>query len=348
MARVVDVIEAINGAGTMVKKRICILDSPSAADACEMKLTIQIATTISNVTSIVATEASQLYDAIATSGLREKAVNVLVAAIDEQLLETAGDTGATSTLTQNLLNPEAWMPERLRNTFDGPRASLNVKCQALAYVLTLCGCNHPHEQTYKWWYAAVVAKHFTQGWPSARTVFEHYEYLKSLVSTSRKTWPFLTIYKYPKTPHQLSDSALKHIYGDEVPTTVEIPNLVHVAQHRIPLRKNSKLLLQDAKSQQPSNRDRDAGAFLAAKSETSLSSEASASQHRCTLEDNTSDAPQWAADLKGILQAPDGELESSGSVASLKNSGCIRCGSVMRAGRAEPDVGCRASRHAQG
>ena len=344
---VVDVIEAINGAGTMVKKRLCILDSPSAADACEMKITFQIATMISNVASIVSTEASQLYDAIATSGLREKAVNVLVAAIDEQLLETAGDTGATSTLTQKLLNPEAWMPERLRNTFDDPRASLNVKCQALADFLTLCGCNHPHEQTYKWWYAAVVAKHFTQAWPSARTVFEHYEYLKSLVSTSRKTWPFVTIYKYPKTPHQLSDSALKHIYGDEVPTTVEIPNLVHVAQHRIPLRKNSKLLLQDAKSQQPSNRDRDAGAFLAAKSETSLSSEASASQHRCTLEDSTSDAPQWAADLKGILQAPDGELESSGSVASLKTAVASALRALCEQG-GESDVGCRASRHAQG
>ena len=60
MATVVDVIEAINGAGTMVKKRLCILGSPSAADACEMKITFQIATMISNVASIVSTEASQL------------------------------------------------------------------------------------------------------------------------------------------------------------------------------------------------------------------------------------------------------------------------------------------------
>ena len=249
MSVVTDLVVELGGVATMIAKRIRASAAQSDAGALELKVATQLKNKISYLTVLDTNGSALLFEAIANSGLTGKYKEMLVTAVDDKLLSVPDVSSATpGNITQKLLNPEAWMTESLLETFQSPRKSLEIKCQILADYFTRCGCNHPHEQTYKWWFAAVLALHFTEGWPSYKTIFEQYEQLKDNVAASRKKWPFPTIYQYPKTPHQLPDAVYAHMFGDDMLSTCQIPRLAQIANHHIPLRKNSKLLLSDMKA----------------------------------------------------------------------------------------------------
>ena len=214
---------------------------PVDTTALQAKLTGQVVIKISNLQSLDMLASTALFDAINASSLRDECKQKLITAVDAKILD-APCAAVDSSLTQRNTNPESWSSAPLLEALQDQRKSLAVKLQILADYMTSLGINHPHEQTLKWWYAMVLAFHYTTGWPTYRSIFEHLEVLKNNVEASRKRWPFPVLKTYPKNPSQLPDEQYVHIFGSDIIGTVEIPRLAVIANHHIPLRKNSKLL----------------------------------------------------------------------------------------------------------
>ena len=169
-------------------------------------------------------------------------------AIDAKLTATlvSATVAAVDDRTQYLLEPTKYATQSLYDGLCNKKADIQTKMHMTAEFMNKCGCSHPHEQTYKIWLAMVIRLHFEDTWPTYRAIFGFLQDLKHNVEHARRPFPFPRIIRYPKMPSDLSPPIFKHIYGDDNPIDIEIDRLHQTAQH-IPLRKNNKLLTNEAK-----------------------------------------------------------------------------------------------------
>ena len=301
----------------------CRAGGKADASKLQAKLATQLANKISSIAVLDSVGAGALYDAIEESGLAQGNAQMLVAAVDAKVLvttEVAQSTPANN--TQLLVNPEAWMPPNLAQGLQDPRKSFDAKLQLVADFLSLCGCNHPHEKTFKWWFSAVLASHFPTGLPSYQNIFDKYTGFKQVMETSRKHWPLAKIYNYPKTPNQLPDAVFSHIYGDELPCTISIPRLSVIATHHIPQRKNNRLLLGGA-ALSPAQLGAAGSSSDEINSPAASAAALSQSQPPPQSRSHT-DEPEWVRDLKEMLREtkaaksePHGEAVKKEQVRAL-------------------------------
>ena len=202
---------------------------------------------ISNLAALDASGARDLMDAVRAANYADTDKDRIGAAIDSKLLHGATGVPCNGTPTQRMENVDQYKTASLQASLSDPRATLDSKVQLLADYLTGKGCNNPNEQTLKQWLAFLLICHFKFGWPSYTSIFNTLIQLKQVVASSRKPFPFAIIMKYPTAPYQLPEAQFKYLYPDEEPDTTPTPALARIANHHIPLRKNSKLLTEDAK-----------------------------------------------------------------------------------------------------
>ena len=341
MSSFVDVANEIKSAGVLVHKR-CRAGGKADASQLQAKLATQLANKISTIHVLDSAGAGTLYDAVQESGLEEKNAQLLVTAVDEKMLATSEavqDTAGSS--TQVLINPEKWMTPSLVEGLQDPRKSFDAKLQLTADFLSLCGCNHPHEKTFKWWFAAVLASHFTGGLPNYQCIFEQYTAFKQIMETCRTPWRFPKILHYPQTPNQLPDAVFSHIYSDELPVTVSIARLSVIASHHIPQRKNNRLLvggtaLFSAPPDTPkhASTSRLSPRKLAPQPQLSLADSGSPSSNSggqsqsqidpATQLDSPTAEPDWVQNLKDVLRPTKVEVKKP-QCDDVKTSRCVHC-----------------------
>ena len=172
----------------------------------------------------------------------------LLVAVDTTLTNQLTDSpveGDPAVKTQHLLNCCGYITAQIEADLSSHTITISTKVQIVSDFLVRCGCNHPHEQTYKWWLAMLVRLHFDNSWPTYKAIFSLLTDMKQCVDVSRKRFPFPSLRHYPKSPHDLPPAMFTHIYGTELPAPIVIARLSMTASKYIPLRKNSKLLADE-------------------------------------------------------------------------------------------------------
>ena len=172
----------------------------------------------------------------------------LLVAVDTTLTNQLTDSpveGDPAVKTQHLLNCCGYITAKIGAELSSRTISISTKVQIVSDFLVWCGCNHPHEQTYKWWLAMLVRLHFDNGWPTCNAIFSLLADMKQCVEISRKRFPFPALRHYPKSPHDLFPAMFTHIYGTELPAPIVIDRLSITASKYIPLRRNSKMLTDE-------------------------------------------------------------------------------------------------------
>ena len=329
MATVSDIVTEINHVQALIANRSKAIASASTdMSTIEMKFVTQVANKIGNLAALDTIGSNALFQAVNDASLADDSRNMLVDAIDNKLLNGEVDD-ASGNATQKCVHPTLWMKADFLEGIQDQRKSFAVKLQMLADYLTSMGINHPHEQTYKWWFAALIGIHYTEGFPSYQSIYKHLEDLKANVAASRKKWPFPPIATYPKSPHQLPDAQYTYIFGDDLIAPVEIPRLAIIANHNMPLRKNSKLLEMDGKPkpsflQQPDSASHiDGGSTSAGHVPLPQASSNGPDTMLCHVKTSATAneslaRPHWATELISMLSSPDARHTASPMVQVKK------------------------------
>ena len=212
------------------------------------KYASSVAMKIGRLNGVDPNAATQLHDAAKNSGLPEDSRAVIVMAIDakfEQEIETEPEVAA-STRRQLLTNAPAYVTASLVKSLKGP-GSVDSKIMSTAdFLANTLGCVCPHEQTYRFWLTLVLQLH-CQKWPKYKAVHGYLLDLKQALKDCKKKWPLPKIAAYPKVPQELPESVFNHIYGNEEPSPIVLERYEVSARCHVPLRKNSKLIVNEEK-----------------------------------------------------------------------------------------------------
>ena len=167
----------------------------------------------------------------------------VISAIEAKLKsnQSVGSGAASSTANQFL---KCWWAVLTQGDWDfirDKRKSWDAKMTKVVERANLLGVTHPSEQSLKWLLALLLVVCYDE-LPSYATIFKKLGDLKHCVEAERKGYPLEQLVTYPATPQELSDEIFKYAYSDEQPIFVHLSGINVVAEHNIPLRKNSKLL----------------------------------------------------------------------------------------------------------
>ena len=123
-----------------------------------------------------------------------------------------------------------------------PKKFFAAKMTRMVERMHSIGITTPHEQTFKWMLAVLLACHYDE-LPRAKMIFDKLNELKQITVAEKKPYPFDKITTYPSTPSELH----AHAYTGQQPISVTLSG-IHSIADRIPLRKSSNLLKNDTAS----------------------------------------------------------------------------------------------------
>ena len=321
MTSITDLITEIHSVAPLVVSRSAVTSDPDVIALLQLRLRTTLITRVNALPSIDGSGASLLFQAIADSGFDQEGKLRIGDAIDAKLASAPlPSTRATTACGQKLIHVQSYCPDDVHAKFDDQRISLDSKIQLAADFLTRSGCNQPCEQTYKWWLAAILALHFKESFPSYPAVYAMLADFKEKVDASRKNFPFPLIFAYPSSPAQLPTAVIAHIYtASDIRSNAPIPRLAQIANHHIPLRKNSKLLTKLI------------GTAELSTPTPALSSPAPTSSTELAVR---SQCPPWVDDLMALLRShhapPPSDVQTALS-AALSRSASAALGSASPA-----------------
>ena len=184
--------------------------------------------------------------------LTEYGIKVIGDAIDGRLRGSAQASVARADRndTQYLTNPCVWFTKAEMLGLRDPRKSLDVKITIVVHRLRdMLGVTNPHEQTYRALMALLALVGF-EVFPKYRCLFNVLGDLKDCFNAVRGTYPHGHLVKYPNAPSDLPVAMYNFAYDEsDPPVAVELDRYEVVCRFHIPLRKNSKLLTDEARKE---------------------------------------------------------------------------------------------------
>jgi hypothetical protein len=248
MSTVHDICKEMHDATALLASRQAVCRDDARGATLQKRLISSIAAKIGHMLVLIPSDAKLLLDATAACGFDEGGCAVVVASIDSKLqgqLETTPVT-AVSNKNQMFTRPCNWATDEFVQSMKG-RANIDVKLVVAAeYLANTCGCTHPHEQTYRHWLTLVLLCHYDV-WPLYKTVYGHLQYMKDCVATCRKQWSLPRLATYPQMPHELPPHIYQHIFQHGDPIVLKLDRFDVMANHHVPLRKNSLLIRNEEK-----------------------------------------------------------------------------------------------------
>ena len=225
----------------------------------EERIVAALANKISNIACLDTAGSNVVVDAIVATNLHQSHKDILAEAVDAKLdsklsAPHISKTGAIQ--QQHCYGAPEYCPVSITDMLQNNRLSIATKVTGLTeFMVIQLGIVHPHEQTYKWWLAMLVRLHFNVSWPTYKTIHNLLCDMKQSADVARTKlasnggYPFPLMCYYPKTPSDLSHPVFKHAYADnDPPTVIVIERYIQTANHHIPLRSNSKLLINEEKA----------------------------------------------------------------------------------------------------
>ena len=134
-----------------------------------------------------------------------------------------------------------------------PNIPLRNKIQVIVDRMLKLGLEGPvDEYTFGYAIALLLLTHF-HTFPKYQEVFDMLGDLKEAYhAMPEKEYPFPMIYDYPMELENLPPEIMRYAYSehsDDQPISVELPRFILVATKHVPLRKNSNLIVQEAKAE---------------------------------------------------------------------------------------------------
>lgn len=319
-----ELVAEMSGVSALVDSRK--LAGGMRPDHLQQRLASSMASKIAQLVTLDPNGARQLLDAAHSCnyGIGQA---IVVAAIDAKLEQQLDDEpqAQVSKRQQLLTDCQHYVTSDFMTSMRSSRTRIDVKLQVAAeYLANVLGCTHPHEQTFKYWLTLVLLSHFDT-WPTYHNVFAYLNQFKADLAACRKKPPFAAIAKYPKVPHELPDAVFNVIYADAPPIVVSIDRFKVTAQAHVPLRKNSKLLLNESRALK-------AGTLTDGASLDAPTRQLPTPLHRAPPVDDT---PAWARSLLQMVAsnqqngAPDGEIPIIYGAGTPQGS--PRCRSISNA-----------------
>ena len=200
--------------------------------------------------SMDAEAAARLNDALDASAYSDAGKALIASAIENKL--TAADQvkrlrSPTSTFSPTQYLHSGW-PNYLTagewDTLRSSQRSVDLKIQVLADRMVAIGLRNPDEWTFAWALSLVIVSHF-ETLPMYKQISAMLGDLKTSFRSSSAVWPLEVITKYPESPAGLPWDVYQHVYADEKPVEERVPRLRTVAKSHIPLRRNSRLLVEE-------------------------------------------------------------------------------------------------------
>ena len=239
------------GTGGFIASRAGIADE-NTTQVVLASLATSMSNKILQLGSLDHDQANVLQTALQTSSYTQHGKEEIIHAIDSRLMmaEPHRGTAKPKVQCQVLIFPCSYLTAADWDGLLSPRKEVKQKTQIIIDRFLKLGLTNPHEQTYKWALAILAIVGF-EIFPKYNAIFIHLQDMKELMDSAAMTaprWPFTSITHYPRSPHDLPSQVFKHAYADsDPPITQHLERLQQVALHHIPLRKNSKLLVNEAR-----------------------------------------------------------------------------------------------------
>ena len=253
MTSLADLINEIDESVSLVASRRAVCNNPEKIRALQRKLGSSMAAKIMNLDIVTPASAKVLLDAIKRSAYGDESCAIVIAAVDSKL-DTELDEAPTSKASkknQLLVNAPHWVTSKLVAALRG-KSPFELKLDAVAeHLVNGLGCQHPHEQTLKFWLTLALLQHFDV-YPSYQKVFDYLGVFKAAVKDCRKKTKIPPMATYPKNPHELPEPVFRLMFPeDDPPIAITIERFAATAKSHVPLRKNSKLLKLEARGEVP-------------------------------------------------------------------------------------------------
>ena len=210
MTSLADLINEIDESVSLVASRRAACNNPGKIEALQRKLGSSMAAKIMNLDIVTPASAKVLLDAIKRSAYGDESCAIVIAAVDSKL-DTELDEAPTSKASkknQLLVNAQHWVTSKLVAALRG-KSPFELKLDAVAdHLVNVLGCQHPHEQTLKFWLTLALLHHFDV-YPSYQKVFDYLNVFKVAVKDCRKKTKIPPMATYPKNPHELPEPVFR-------------------------------------------------------------------------------------------------------------------------------------------
>ena len=174
MTTLADLINEIDESVSLVASRRAACNNPEKITTLQRKLGSSMAAKIMNLDIVTPASAKVLLDAIKRSAYGDESCAIVIAAVDSKL-DTELDEAPTSKASkknQLLVNAPHWVTSKLVAALRG-KSPFELKLDAVAeHLVNGLGCQHPHEQTCKFWLTLALLQHFVV-YPSYQKVFDY-------------------------------------------------------------------------------------------------------------------------------------------------------------------------------
>ena len=194
-------------------------------------------------------EATQLTEALKASPFDAGTSKQIMAAVDAKVLASSAASQSAIRITEQFLKEWwAFCTQKDWDFFYDPKISFHAKMAKLVERANLLGLTHPGQQAEKWMLAMLLMVHYTE-LPSPRDIYEKLQELKQVIVSERRPFPIELPHMtaYPSTPKELPEDIYTYAYADGEPILVELPGIFSIAEHKIPLKSNNKLLNVDVR-----------------------------------------------------------------------------------------------------
>ena len=233
------------------------VSGPAAAKASEIasQLAQSMVAQINMLPKLTSDAAKSLTDALAASGYDEAGKAAILQAIDAGLTQNIINTprnqkGSGNGWAYNYLwegQTNYYTEQDWAGLLSSTKPLAN-KVQIIVDRFMSLGITNPDEWTIAWAIAVLILSHF-RVFPKYKSIFAIVGDFKEALKACKKPWPFSFISNYPTTPKELPASVFAHAYDpDDQPVSKELERLKQTALKHIPLRKNNKLLIEEAKA----------------------------------------------------------------------------------------------------
>jgi len=247
MADVASLVEEIADVAKFLASRRGVAD-PSTTQKVTSDMADSMCNRIMQLPKLLAKGASELSQALEASGYDPAGKVNISAAIDSRLsMVEVSQKSNVRNIQQLLINICVFLTALDWDKLMTPTKDVDSKTLVLVHRLARLGLTHLHEQTTKWCVAVLVIVGFER-FPKYREIYALVNSFKEAMGSAPSAFPFPRIVVYPNTPQELPAPVYKYAYDDDDPPIVKpLARLSQVGLHHIPLRKNSKLLVDEAK-----------------------------------------------------------------------------------------------------
>ena len=196
--------------------------------------------------------AATITNAIPTAVLSRQCIDVLISACDARVASAGGAlNGTVKGPTQICGTPWNYGTQSDVDVVNSKTTSVTCKIDVIVKRLHQCGLLNPHEQTYKWVLAWVLAAHFDT-FPRYAEVYAMLQDVKQAFDSvdPHAAAALMRLRNFPDHPKDMPAAMYNIVYADAPPVAQEPPRVRMIGNHHIPMRKNSKLLSAEKPSGQ--------------------------------------------------------------------------------------------------